>query len=235
MTIFGLICRCGRRRRRERNTFFARVRLRHGGGDRAQPARDRFRGSEAGYIYLTAERQMRFEVSERIVTTTPAEEIEAFLEAHLKKIADKVWWDDRELKAKGIEASFGSINRTDDTSIHVQNSRGAYLLVSETHYRPSFVFWLFFIAALFTYVGWIIPIVFYFHQRGSVKSAIESLMTRVRHEFEHSGTAGLLNDASPDYIDKLQSIAQLHERGFLTDDEFEREKRKLLGNDAIGY
>jgi 4-aminobutyrate aminotransferase-like enzyme len=35
--------------------------------------------------------------------------------------------------------------------------------------------------------------------------------------------------AAPDYMAELQQLAQLHEQGILTDEEFEAKKKQLLG------
>lgn len=35
--------------------------------------------------------------------------------------------------------------------------------------------------------------------------------------------------AEPDYTDQLQELAQLHEQGILTDEEFEAKKKQILG------
>ena len=45
-----------------------------------------------------------------------------------------------------------------------------------------------------------------------------------------AGAAGpVTSDSDPEKYAELQRLADLHERGALTSEEFEREKKKLLG------
>lgn len=168
---------------------------------------------------------MHFEVSERVTTTAEIAKLWDFIENQLNKMAATVERTENGIFATSIEASFGSINRSDDTTVKVRPADGGYLIVAETHYRPSFVFWLFFFAALFTYVGWIIPMIFYFYQRGTVRAAMESLLRRVKNEFESASVPPPAGDPT---IANLQVLAELRASGALTEDEFQREKAKVL-------
>lgn len=172
---------------------------------------------------------MHFELSERLVTNEPAENVLAFAAKQMAKVSSKTKIrDGNKILVKSVDASFGSINRSDDTVITVQPVQGGHIILSETHYRPSLGFWILFIALLFTYVGWIIPLVFYFHQRGTVKSAIQSCMDRIKNEFNINplvhATAG-----SGGHIDNLKKLAELRDAGVVSEDEFQQEKAKLLG------
>src|ERR1700740_3391929 len=104
---------------------------------------------------------MHFEVSERLVTNESPEDVMDFAQSQFSKISNKTKLDRGQLRVRMVEASFGSINRSDLTKITLQRVGGGYLLVSETDYRPSGWFWLFLIILLFSWVGWLIPIAFY--------------------------------------------------------------------------
>jgi hypothetical protein len=128
-----------------------------------------------------------------------------------------------------VEASFGSINRSDVTRLTLQRTGGGYLLISETEYRPSGWFWLFLIILLFTYIGWLIPIAFYLYQRGTVKAAIESAVNRIVNEFSVSPMAVGVHAAVPSSkADELKKLAELRDTGVLSEDEFTSQKLKLL-------
>jgi uncharacterized membrane protein YciS (DUF1049 family) len=168
---------------------------------------------------------VRFEVSGRVTTGASVDAVISFTKNQLSKISRHVERRGDILHATSIEASFGSINRSDDTNVSARPVEGGYIMVAETHYRPSFVFWLFFIAALFSYVGWIIPVIFYFYQRGTVKAALESLFKRVGDEFVSPPEPAATQNGT---IADLQALADLRAKGILNDEEFEREKLKVL-------
>lgn len=170
---------------------------------------------------------MHFEVSERLVTNDPPEAVMEFAQAQFAKISSRTRLERGQLIVRLIEASFGSINRTDVTRVSLQRVGGGYLLVSETDYRPSGWFWLFLIILLFSYVGWLIPIAFYLYQRGTVKGAIESTIRRIVNEFS-IGSVGTYQAGVLSGADELKKLAELRDSGVLTPDEFETQKRKLL-------
>jgi hypothetical protein len=171
---------------------------------------------------------MHFEVSERLVTNEPPEAVMEFAQRIFSKISDKTRLERGLLTVRMVEASFGSINRTDSTRVGLQRTGGGYLLVSETDYRPSGWFWLFLIVLLFTYIGWLIPIVFYLYQRNTVKGAIESAISRIVNEFSLGPVAVGHHSAPTSSADEIRKLAELRDSGVLTADEFEAQKRKLL-------
>lgn len=171
---------------------------------------------------------MHFEVSERLITNEPPEAVMEFAQRQFAKISGRTRLERGRLTVRMVEASFGSINRSDVTSVTLQRIGGGYLLVSETDYRPSLWFWVFLIVLLFTYVGWLIPIVFYLYQRGTVKSAIQSAITRVVNEFSVAPMAVGYQTAPASSADELKKLAELRDSGVLSADEFEAQKRKLL-------
>ena len=165
---------------------------------------------------------MKFEVSERINTRKDAAAVLNALEAQLRKIG-KVTRVGDVITARAIEASFGSINRSDKTVFIVQPKEAGLLCVADVTYRPSGMFWVFFVLGLFAYglLFWI-PIIFYLLQKKTVRSGIKDVFDRIKNEFEGQGTTV---DSG---IEGLERLAALKERGMLTDLEFERKKREML-------
>lgn len=171
---------------------------------------------------------MHFEVSERLVTNESPESVMEFAHRQFSKISNKARLENGKLTARMVEASFGSINRSDVTHVQLQRTSGGYLIVSETDYRPSGWFWLFLIVLLFTYVGWLIPIAFYLYQRGTVKSAIESSIDRIVNEFSVGPMAVTHSAAPASKADELKKLAELRDGGVLSEEEFTAQKLKLL-------
>lgn len=171
---------------------------------------------------------MHFEVSERLITNEPPEAVMEFAQRQFAKISSKTRLERGQLTVRMVEASFGSINRSDVTRVAFQRVGGGYLIVSETDYRPSGWFWLFLIILLFSYVGWLIPIAFYLYQRGTVKSAIESAVTRVINEFSVGPMTVGYQTAPASNADELKKLAELRDSGVLSAEEFDAQKRKLL-------
>lgn len=171
---------------------------------------------------------MHFEVSERLITNESPEAVMEFAQRQFSKISSKTRLEGARLTARMIEASFGSINRSDVTRVTLQRVGGGYLLVSETDYRPSGWFWLFLIILLFSYIGWLIPIAFYLYQRGTVKSAIQSAVSRIVNEFSVGPMAIGLQATSSSNADELKKLAELRDSGVLSEEEFASQKLKLL-------
>lgn len=170
---------------------------------------------------------MQFEVSERIDTSVPRKDVMNLALEQFRKISESAKIDDDRIVAKGVEATFGSINRADKTYIDCKQLPSGWLLTAEVAYRPSVMFWVFFLLSLFTYVGWLIPVVFYLIQRNTVKSAVASALTRVSNELREAPSHAPQSRA-PSSIDELAKLADLKDRGFLTDEEFANKKLQLL-------
>lgn len=171
---------------------------------------------------------MHFELSERLNTNEPPEAVMEFAQRQFAKISSKTRLDRGQLTARMVEASFGSINRSDVTKVTLQRVGGGYLIVSETDYSPSIWFWLFLIILLFTYIGWLIPIVFYLYQRGTVRSVIQSAISRIVNEFSAGPMPLSYQTAPTSSADELKKLAELRDSGVLSSEEFEAQKRKLL-------
>lgn len=168
---------------------------------------------------------MKFEVSETIQASN-VQEILDCMNTQFKKVAEKVDRNNDSLMVTSIQASFGSINRSDKTNVTVKQARNGLMLIAEVNYQPSVAFWIILILSLFTWVFWLIPIVFYLVQKNTVKESISEVFKRVKDEFEQTGSTKV---APADKLDELQKYAALKEKGILTDEEFTRKKKELLG------
>ena len=170
---------------------------------------------------------MRFEVSERIRTNSSQEELLRVLEDQFRKVSENVQRAGQTIEAKSIEASFGSINRSDTTIISLRKADDGWLVVAEVHYRPAVAFWIILIITLFTWVFWLLPIAFYLLQKNTVRTAISEAFLRVKNEFYQSG--GGVGQMATSSISDLEKLGALKERGLITDAEFEAKKKQLLG------
>ena len=173
---------------------------------------------------------MNFEVSERIITNKSEVEILDHAFIQFKKVSDSAKMRGDEIVAKSIEATFGSINRADTTVVSARRIDDGILIVADVHYRPSFAFWIILIALAFTYIGWILPIIFYLSHKSTVRKAVESCLQRVSNECSRSAHAAFVApvEAQPSAMDELAKLAELKERGFVTDEEFAAKKVQLL-------
>lgn len=172
---------------------------------------------------------MRFEVSERVTTIESPKVLFASLNEIFSKISRKTYVRDGALYLKGVETTFGSINRSDLTTIRAKQVAGSWLIVAQIRYRPSLVFWMLFFFLLASGVAtagisslaFFIPIAFYLSQRKTVKVAVQECLKRFKDE--HSQGCALSSLA------ELEKLAGLREKGHVTEDEFQASKRRLLG------
>ena len=170
---------------------------------------------------------MKFEVSERLASKISNEEILTALEYQFRKISEGVNRSGQVLEVKSIEASFGSINRNDVTSVSLKQTSNGLLMIADVVYKPSIAFWIILIITLFTWVFWLIPLAFYLLQKEQVKTAISACFQRIKNEFDQ--TAGDRTPASGNAMDDIERLGSMVEKGLLTSDEFEAKKKQLLG------
>jgi hypothetical protein len=126
---------------------------------------------------------MRFEVSERIPTSRSAADILDALEQQFRKVSSSVRRVGSTFTATMIGSTFGSINRTDQTTVSLKRVDDGYLVVADVYYRPSVMFWVFLVCGLFGWVLWVVPIVFYLIHKNFVRKGIEECLQRVKNEF----------------------------------------------------
>jgi hypothetical protein len=173
---------------------------------------------------------MQFETSVRIHSTKSPDELTTALFRQFEKISSSVERGTLGFTAKGIEATFGSVNRKDTTVVSVREKDGDCLVVADVNYRPSGVFWLLLILLLFSWVGWLIPIAFYLYQKGTVRTAVENALERVKVEFSNAPAVAVPTQAPASMSSELQNLAQLRAQGILTEEEFVAAKQRLLAH-----
>ncbi len=182
---------------------------------------------------------MTFEVSERFVSTATEQEVAGFLKDAFQKVSEGVVDNGSTFTAKQLNATFGSINRDDETTVSVSRRDSDLLVVASVNYRPSIAFWIIFIICLFSTVGWLIPLAFYFYQKKTVREAVEEVFARTRNEFSGSRQTSPSPASIQDTIsqqqqtqgvaDQLERLGALVEKGLLSKEEFDIQKKKLLG------
>jgi hypothetical protein len=181
---------------------------------------------------------MRFEISERIATSVSCDKLLGSLEEQFRAIAVTTARHGNSITVESIEASFGSINRNDTTVVEVKSpDNGKYLLTASVHYRPSVAFWIILVITLFTYIFWLIPIAFYIFQKNTVREGIQQVFRRIKDEYEYTVGEPAKNDipvAKPmasdsDNIELLEKLATLKDKGLISEDDYQRKKKELLG------
>lgn len=170
---------------------------------------------------------MRFEVSETITTGANKEIVYKTLYTQFKKASESVGKYEGYFIAKKIEGSFGSINRNDKSVVTIKEKNNGYLLVADVNYIPSFLFWVFLILLLFTYIGWVLPIIFYLYQKNTVRDGIQNIFMRVKNEFQDIGNKETSVN-KPDSLEQLEKLYSLKEKGIITEDEYQLKKSEYL-------
>jgi hypothetical protein len=177
---------------------------------------------------------MRFEVSERIRSKIPQEDLLVFLEEEFKEVSRSVQRVDQTIEVKSIgtkslwAAERVSDLRVDSTSITVRNASDGWFVVANVEYRPSKTLWVFvaLMGLFLALVGAVIPVVIYDIQKGFVQRTITKRFERVKNKFEQPGIGSIGGSSG---IEDLEKLVGLKEKGFITDAEFEGKKKQLLG------
>lgn len=140
---------------------------------------------------------MKFEVSARITTSKPASTVISKLEEKFRRVANRVTKRGNTLDVYAIQATFGSINRTDITVVRLEPRDYGFLCVADVYYRPSGAFWILLMILVFTAFGWLLPIFFYLNQQKMVRSAIEDVFTLAKNEVEYEFNDGVNTKKCP--------------------------------------
>lgn len=172
---------------------------------------------------------MRFQVTERIATNAAITDVGNAMLAYFRRIATSAVPVNGILRVTSIQASFGSINRTDVTDITIQPADDGYLLIADVKYRPSVMFWPILIITLFTWVFWLIPIVFYLLQKDTVKRGIEEGFRNVKNELTSSRAPVVAAATTGSAIADLERLGALLQQGLISKEEFDLQKQRLLG------
>jgi hypothetical protein len=167
---------------------------------------------------------MRFEVSDRIRTTKTKNEILDALEEQFRKVSLSIRRSNQTIEAKSIEATFGSVNRTDRTIVSLRQVPDGWVMVANVDYHPSQWFWILLVLLIFTYFGWVFPIAFYLLHKKNVRSAIEDCFQRVKVELDNP----TYNEESS--FGALEKLASLRDKGIVTEAEFQAKKKQILGS-----
>lgn len=172
---------------------------------------------------------MKFEISEKIITSRSPEDILICLENQFRKVSKGINRSGMVIEAKSIEASFGSINRTDITNIYLKKSNDGYLLIADVVYKPSIAFWIIFIITLFTWVFWLVPVAFYLLQKDTVKTSIHGCFQRVKNEFDQTISNTYSNSITNNLAEEIEKLGLLKDKGLITEDEFSNAKKRIFG------
>lgn len=174
----------------------------------------------------------QFEISKRIKTNAELHRVIVMLDQQLIRIAASVQRSDGAFIVRGVDQTFGSINRSDVTTVRISKREDGYLCVAEVRYRPSIFFWVFFLLGLPTALGALISVVIYFHQKNLVRQSLESVFSRLSDEFHEDSHRNHKSERSvDDEIAAVERLARLRDSGAITDTEFQAKKRKILGDE----
>ena len=175
---------------------------------------------------------MRFELSQRVVTNASEEELLEALLRQFKKISVEAKRHRHEVIARKIENTFGSPFRSTRAAVTARPMEGGYLIVADLSYTPTLVFAVAFVTGLFTFILWLVPVATYLMQKGSVRTAIEKAISRVRDEYERAVAIPphVPTQAPSSITSELEALSRLRNEGVLTPEEFERQKQRVLGS-----
>lgn len=177
---------------------------------------------------------MRYELSERVYTKRDEREVLDVILRHFKRIAEASKVSDREVVVSKINANFGSIVRSDQIKINVEKIAGGFEIISDVRYNPSIFFWIFSFFGIFLYgIGWLIPVMSYYWHRKIVKNAVSDTLTRISDSFNHDSNAPYTDfqkESGASSTDDLIKLAALRDRGYITEEEFSAQKRRLIGS-----
>jgi len=124
---------------------------------------------------------MKFEVSERIISMKSQDEILAALEVQFNGVSKKVLMSGKTIVVDTIKSSLISGLRSDITTISLKKEDGGWIAIADVQYRPSVSFWISLVVLLlFTWVGWIVPIIFYQIQKKTLRTAITECFQGVK-------------------------------------------------------
>jgi len=128
---------------------------------------------------------MQFAVSERIKTKKSESEVIDELHDSFRKISESVKEERGRLIVETINATFGSINRTDKTEITVKKKENGFLVTADVTYKPSVAFWIILAITLLGYiVGALIPVGFYIWHKKLIREEIEKAFKNTKYELE---------------------------------------------------
>ena len=170
---------------------------------------------------------MRFEVSERIRTSSSQEDLLRVLEDQFRKVSKSAYQSGQTIVANSIEDSFGAVTRKDETVISLRQAEDGWLVIANVSCEPSFAFWVILIITFFTWIFWLLPIGAYFYQKTAIQKTISDCFLRVKNEFDQ--TINKPTQITTSSTDEIEKLGALKEKGLITDSEFDAKKKQLLG------
>lgn len=174
---------------------------------------------------------MRFATTQLIKTSASSERLLDTLDETFSPISESVERGRKSVVAKNIEATFGSINRDDQTTLTLRQKSNGWLVTAETEYKPSKWFWVILVLSL---LGWIIgifiPIGIYLWHKNMVKNGVENALRKVNDELEEDEVGqSIPSSVNTSANNDLLQLASLLQQGLITHKDFEAAKRKALG------
>ena len=128
----------------------------------------------------------KYQSTKKIKTTKEVSEVLEIIESAFRNVSDETKLDGNTIKANSIDATFGSINRSDTTVISVVKKDDGYLLIADTNYKPSTMFWVFLALDVVGsaaggegILGLIIQFYFYFSHKKRVVNEIERTLNNI--------------------------------------------------------
>lgn len=139
-------------------------------------------------MQLTKSEKVKCEVSEQ-----QERDILDVLEIQFKKASNKVSIYRNQVMADGVNSSFGSILREDETTVTVKadNKGTGYLLEASIVYKPSVMFWVFVVIDLLLSVtgiglviGMAVTLGLYFYNKNLVLNGVADVLKNAKDSIE---------------------------------------------------
>jgi hypothetical protein len=148
------------------------------------------------------------------------------LEQQFKKVSVNVGRQGNSLVVKSIEASVGSVNRSDTTTVETRDVDDGFLLGAYVHYCPSVAFWI--ILSFPSLLGLLDdPHRFLSYTEKTVQTGIQEVFTRIKNEFMSSEAGKARRQESTD-LDQLQKLAQHRDSSVFSEGGFQKKRQRFL-------
>lgn len=128
----------------------------------------------------------KYQITKKIKTGKSISDITEIVGNAFRNISEETIVEGSGIKAVSIDATFGSINRSDVTIISIVQKEDGYLLLADTNYKPSVMFWVFLAingglmaAAGAGILGHLLVFYFYFTQKKRVINEVERALNNV--------------------------------------------------------
>ncbi|HYU46595.1 MAG TPA: hypothetical protein VEK84_10520 [Terriglobales bacterium] len=126
---------------------------------------------------------MQFEISQRIHTSASECQILDFLEARLRIVAQEVTRSDEGLIVRKIIKE--TVGTTDRGVISLRKKQDGYACVAAVNHRATVGLVITFFLLVFTWVFWVLPIIWVWYQKKNIRASVVDILARTRDEFEN--------------------------------------------------